>query len=260
MMDDSRRLKRGLKDVSPLFSVDEAPALSAAEPRGILRNTHPLQSVSVFCPHRPELSRSLSDSLMTQFNLLGQESMLLSVVPGSLPSNPLRGGQDGGLSYKRMVLTQHQLDHICHSKAKASGQTGASVLFFDFDPNHPVLFRKIIPMLDKSCLFLTPDLESLTEGLKLIKASSVLNPRLEYFAAYEGPDNPQKAAMLYERFSDIVSRRVGVSVNWLGSFDRTRPVSIAGIAIESLQPISVPDTLEKRALAGWMDPQPGAAG
>lgn len=254
-MDDGKRLKRGLKDISPLFGPEAAvpaPARVSAP-----KTAQPVQSLGVFCPQNAKQTLYLSSKFAFRIKAFGGECVLLSIggTKSQAPEKPLSLESPTGVHLKRFHLTLDQLEDACRFQSHAVENFGSSVFFFNFDYSNPIQFKKVMPMLDKWIIFLTPELESLTEAFKFIKASLALNHTLEYFVVCEGPKNSSKSSVLYERFSEIVSRRIGVSVNWLGEYDSASPETFAGISLESLQLTPALDSLEKRALAGWVYPE-----
>lgn len=251
-MDEARRLKRGLKDISPLFEKEKAESPLTLKP------IHPpgVQSLGVFCPQDARQNLFLNTSVACRMKQLGHECAMITIDQETKTAGSGFPPQ-GNPPLKHFKLTLSQLDEACRLGAKNPEHFGSSVLFFDFNYSNPIHFKKIIPIMDKWVLFLGSELESLTEAFKFIKASAGINRNLEYFIAYEGIDSPKKAVLLYERFSEIVSRRIGVSINWMGSFDRRIPASIGNLSMEGLQAPSAMDTIEKRALAGWVGPETG---
>lgn len=255
MINDGKRLKRGLKDISPLFG-QEIKAVQEIKPE--VKTSRPVQSLAVFCPRDPRQNLYLSSKFAFRIKAFGGDSVLLSIGenPKEPSEKPLNLESPTGMTLKRFHLTLAQLEDACRFHSHAAENFGSSVFFFNFDQANPLQFKKIIPMLDKGIIFLNQDLESLTEAFRFIKASLPLNQKLEYFVVCEGRSESSKSAVLYERFSEIVSRHIGISVNWLGEYDSAMPETFSGISLEALQLISPAfDTVEKRALAGWVYPE-----
>lgn len=252
MMPDGKRLRRGLKDISPLFDHGRLPERTPVS----LKAGRAIQSLAVFCPQDAIRNLYLSTRLASRIQLLGGECVLLSIVSKNLHRLEKLAHIENSESrnMKRFHLTLDQLEEVCHSDAPAAQNFGSPVFFFNCDFTNPLQLKKVVPMLDKGIFFLRPELESLTEAFKFIKTSLALNPTLEYFVICEGAENAQKSGILYERFSEMVSRRIGVSVNWLGSCSGASSDSFSGISTEPLQAASALDTVEKRSLAGWVYP------
>ena len=243
MIPEARRLKRGLKDISPLFD-DEAPSAKSPE----IKPFGGVQSLSVICPGNESQNSYLTSRMASKMHLLGIDCAVISI--GDEKKAAVPGGLEESRA-KRFVMSLAQFESVCGQGAKPSEKLGSSTFFFDFNYSNPIEYKKIIPVLDKWVLFLQPQLESLSEAFKFIKASLALNRNLEYFAAYDGPDHSQKSGILYERFADIVSRRLGVGVSWFGCCDGKTPgASLNGLSFETLQINPALDSLEKRALAG----------
>lgn len=120
----------------------------------------------------------------------------------------------------------------------------SGILLFDFDYSNPLYFEKIVPVLDQWILLIKPEQESLCEGYKFIKASVPLNRDLEYFIVLNEAAWDDRGILLFEKFSDMVSRRLGLSLHWLGYWDRMN--------LEPLRVFSSGDSVEKRVWADFV--------
>jgi hypothetical protein len=90
----------------------------------------------------------------------------------------------------------------------------------------------------------------------MLKAACVLNPRLEYFLLFDGDSADPRGPLLFERFSQMVARRLDVSLTWLGYFhlEETGSPENAPMALEHLcaSPNRPNESLEKIGLARWL--------
>lgn len=243
MREEPKHLKRGLKDISPLFQSmtvkkdHESMAVSTAVPPHV-------QSLSLFCPEAPQNSHFLNSCLAAKMQSLAYQCALISVGQQKV--------QKAHAPVKRFSISLRQFEEICQSKSRSAESFESSVFFFDFDYSNPITFEKVMPFLDRWILLLKPEQESITEGYKFLKASLPLNPNLECFVIVNGlPGNI--SSHLFERFSELTSRHLGVAPHWLGYFDPRFPSAMDGLALESLQMASG-DSLEKRALSGFVYP------
>jgi hypothetical protein len=249
MHEEPKHLKRGLKDLSPLFQANpqKQNAPLSVTPAPAPTPTTVLQSLNVLCPEAPQQSLFLNACMASKMQTLGYDSALISVRDKSHAEKPVT------TPVRRFELSPAQFEEICHSKIRSSESFGSSVFFFDFDYQNPIHVKKVLPILDKWILLIKPEQESISEGYKFIKTSLAMNPGLEYFMMINGMAG-NASTMLYERFSEMVSRRLGVALNWLGHFDLRFPSVTNGISLESLQAASSADSLEKRAFAGFIYP------
>ena len=253
-MEDPRKLKRGLKDVSHLF---ESPGLAqpACSPPDISSSNSGIQCWSLFSPDAPEESGLLNAYLASQLDSRVRSVSLVSFVspdgasasaapkPGSFHSNPM----------KRLSLPWAQFETLRGQVSRRSFKHSATqVLLLDCDYRRMPYFEKMMPMLDKWILLLQPTLESLTESYKRIKVSQVLNNRLEYFLLSSCLPGDEKSGLLFEQFSALVARRLGVHLIWLGNlcFSKgTEPVGQMDFEHLFLRPMENSDSMEKMALA-----------
>ena len=155
---------------------------------------------------------------------------------------------------KQIALSREQFDEICHSTTRAPRNFGGSVFFFDFDYDDPRCFEKVIPVLDKWVLFVKPEQESLAEAYKFIKASIPLSQHLEYFILINEAAPGNKGGPLFERFSEMASRRLGITLHGLGSMDPRHPGRLEGLILDNLRLMPPQESIEKRAFAEFIYP------
>lgn len=244
MREEPKHLKRGLKDISPLF---QSPLQKKRTPEPVLHQTAP-QFLSILSPESPRDSALLNAALAAKMRTLAFDCALISVGKKERYENG---------AAKQFSLSLSQFEEICHSKVRAANNFGSSLFFFNFDYSNPILFEKVLPLLDKWILIIKPDQESLAESYKFIKASKPLNLGMEYYIVINSLSE-QASSRLFEGFSEIVSRRLGIGLQWLGGGDMRFPSALDSLAWEGLLGASASDTIEKRAFAGFVYPSPQA--
>ena len=189
--------------------------------------------------------------LAGQISALGHSARIVSLVPeinGSAPEAPLH---EGGIRRHRMSLLEFEKN--CSSVLPLESLHGggsAAMLLLDFSWAYPSLFEKTIGLLDKIVFWVRPEMESLSQVYKWIKGSSGLNSRIECLLAYDG-ENERKGSLAFEKFSEMVSRRLGVDLSWLGCCPVSgMPSSSQALNLDLLLSQTNPLTLsEKKALA-----------
>lgn len=225
MMEDSRKLKRGLKDISPLFSNPQ----ESGQGDILVRSGAPdIQCLSLFSQETPEGLRSLRQYLGTR---LGTEDCpcFMVRIDSAVPKTNGKGSEQRWAEIPRTPpgffqeygLTWEQCQNFFKkdiASAKAYPSAGGFTVFLDFSYARLDYFEKILPLLDKWILLIEPKLRSLTETYRMIKASLLLNRSLEYFVLIQGPSDSENISVLFEQFSEFVTRRLGVHLNWLGHF------------------------------------------
>ena len=246
-MNESRRLKRGLSDLSPLFGPDQ----KRDTPKGFY-------CLSVFSPNFPGDSLFLNAYLASRIATAELPGSILSVDSHEGARAPQRDrtlrNESFGIRLRRITLSWDQLEALWNVPpvAKPAGASTSHALFLDFNYSHPGYFRKLIPILDQWILLVQPTTESLTEAYKMIKATVPLNPRLEYFLLFDGSGADPRGGLLFERFSEMAARRLGIHLVWLGSlhFPKESRALAADLALDHLflKPVPV-DSVEKMALA-----------
>lgn len=249
---DSKKLKRGLKDISPLFEDRSKPVNRLESSFETFKPVSRPQSISFWSAESSQGRTLLNSKMAARVQSKGCESLLISLKSEIMPAANLElpPGQ------KHYSLSLDQFEIICRSDLKPVEGFENAVLFFDFDYSNPVHFEKVIPMLDKWILLVGPELESLTEVFRFLKASMPLHKNLEYYFMAQTKDE-KIAESLYEKFSDMVSRRLGIAMNWLGLYETGKPEQQGEALYEILQSGPVHDSVEKRAFTGLAFPRTG---
>ena len=260
---EERKLKRGLKDISPLFGQEREVREVFVE-----GDKPPFQILSVFSPTLSGDSLFLNTYLASQLASRGKPCSILSIhskYPERVKEREENGGsavarqptvqESLGAHLRRHTLSWETLEQVCARpiERRPSNQFPAQTLFLDLEYSQASHFEKVIPLLDKWILYLQPSLESLGEAYKMMKAASVLNVHLEYFLLYAGKPSDKKGDCLYERFSEIVARRLGILLNWLGALHLPRGSQMirAELALDPLllKSFDFLDSREKISLA-----------
>lgn len=255
-IENEKKLKRGLKDISPLFKSVETsvkkttPALLKQE----------LQILNVSSPD------SYGDSLF--FNAFFASQLASPNRPCSLVSLNLPNSAESVLTQPRLesfgrYLNRHFLEWNTLSdilekslSQEESGSLDGGVLFLDFEYQNLFYAERIIPLLDKWILLLKPTLESLTEGYKMMKAGFSINKELEVFVVFEGQEDNAKSAFIFEQFSSLAFKNFGTSLSWLGWFDPSGKTEgfVSKLNLEQLlfRSRMHSSSFEKIAMAHWL--------
>ncbi len=253
-MEDPKKLVRGLKDISTLFSAvpEEAP----------VRHSPEIQVLGVSSPDCDGDSLLLNTFFASQIASPEKTCSLLSVLSRSAKvssGREDRSPESFGDHLKRYCLHWDELRDLFSgsSSPRAEGVLQSRDIFLDFECRHLLHFEKIISLLDKWVLLLKPTAESLTEGYKMMKLGRALNPQLEFFITLSGKAEEGKGAMIFERFSDFASRHLEVQLGWLGWMDLADPARhfSAALHAEALkyQSWNSKPTLQKFLLARWIE-------
>ncbi|MBU9888568.1 MAG: hypothetical protein KTQ49_01705 [Candidatus Omnitrophica bacterium] len=252
--DETKKLTRGLKDISPLFVV--APE----EPR----RYHPpgIQVLAASSLEGDGDGLFLNSFFAHQIASSERACSLVSVLPRHARISQEvrgRGSEPFGAHLNRYGLYWDELRNIA---------TGSSVpsegkilkdrdIFLDFECRQLILMDEILCLLDKWVLVLKPDGESLTEGYKTIKAGMAMNPRLRFFITLAGPVDVPKGEWIVTKFSELIFNHLGTSIGWLGWIDLSDPEKHFSVALHA-GPLHYEDwsdrpDLGKFGLACWLE-------
>jgi len=254
MTEDPKKLVRGLKDISPLFSQvpEEVPVLRSLE----------VQVLGVSSPDDDSDSLLLNSFFASQMATSQKACSLVSVLSRSskVVSEPSRGiSESFGEYLERYCLYWDELRDLLGgpSSGPAEGVLHSRDIFLDFEYRHLLHFEKAVCLLDKWVLLLKPTAESLAEGYKMMKVGLALNPQIEFYIALSGKAEGSKGEMIFERFSDFSAKHLDANLGWLGWMDLADAAGhfSASLQTESLcyQNWNTSPNLQKFMLAGWIE-------
>jgi hypothetical protein len=253
-MEDPKKLVRGLKDISPLFSTvsEEVPAQRSPE----------VQVLGVSSPDCDGDSLLLNTFFASQIASREKACSLISVLSrcAKVSSGPGKGMPESfGDHLKRYCLYWDELRALMNgpSSPRGEGVLQSRDIFLDFEYRHLLHFEKAVSLLDKWVLLLKPTAESLTEGYKMMKVGLALNPQLEFYITLSGKVEEAKGVMAFDRFSDFVARNLETHLGWLGWVDLADPTRHFSAALHTeplkYQQWNARPSLQKFMLAGWID-------
>lgn len=226
-MESSQRLKRGLKDLSPLFG-KIAPAVTEKNTTATELDRPSLRCLSVYSAHLSSDSLLLSTFLSSKLANGKTPCFILTLDTSGRNVSTPRAAESFGPHVKRLTLTegewgafQEGLTRVSEERSSA-GASSHELVFFDLEYSKLSHFARLIPVLDQCILLLQPTLESFTECYRLIKSTQYFHHRLEYFVLYEGSQSGNGAEAVFERFSHVISKRLGVNLVWLGHVEWPR--------------------------------------
>ena len=250
-MESSKKLTRGLEDVSPLFGPTiQPPAHRPAE----------IQILSVSSPRDEGDSLLLNTYFASRVASSQKPCSLISLLSRAANLCPWRSNikktEPFGQHIKRHSLFWDELKDVLEAGKQYRIREDRHI-FLDFEYFHLLYFPKLLSLLDKWVLLLKPTPESLTEGYKMIKAGLSLNPFMECFVLLESKVNPPSDSSIFEKFAALVSKHLNFNVSWLGWLDLSDPdhAFSAELNVDQLQfqPSQTKVTLEKMILAGWIE-------
>lgn len=256
-MEEPRKLKRGLKDISPLF---QSPEPEAEKKPCISSSLHlpsfegDFQVVSLFHPSRQDAVKRLCSVLAGKARDTGRACTVLSMDPAGAQGTQ---AQREGVRFLNLGASDFETlgTQAGTSRVRAS-EPQASIVFLEYSPAYPLELRNLLPMLDKWVFWVDGTMENLAEVYRMMKAGSVWNKKTDYFLIYDGPAGDKTGSRLFEKLADMASRRLGISLYWLGScLSSAAPeaVNYQTWDIDGLFSKTNPFNLsEKKALAGFI--------
>ncbi len=254
MMDDPKKLVRGLKDISPLFGTVSEEV--------VVRRAPEIQVLGVSSPDCDGDSLLLNTFFASQIASPDKACSLLSVLSRTAK---VSSGPDSGLpesfgdNLERYCLYWDELRDLVSGSflSRSEGVLRNRNIFLDFEYRHLLHFEKVISLLDKWVLLLKPTAESLTEGYKMMKVGLALNPQLEFYITLSGTSEEAKGVMVFDRFSNFASTHLDAHLGWLGWMDLADPARHFSAALHAeplkYQHWNAKPSLQKFMLAGWIE-------
>ena len=254
MTNDPKKLTRGLKDISPLFSTvsEEVP----------VRRSPEVQVLSVSSPDCDGDSLLLNTFFASQIASPDKACSLLSVLSrhAEVSSGPGNGMPESfGDHLERYCLYWDELRDLISGpfSPRTKGVLQSRDIFLDFEYGHLLHLEKAVSLLDKWVLLLKPTAESLTEGYKMMKVGLALNPQLEFYITLSGEAEGAKGEMVFDRFSDFTVRHLDAHLGWLGWMDLADPARHFSAALHTeplkYQHWNARPSLQKFMLAEWIE-------
>ncbi len=220
-----KKLKRGLEDISPLFR--NAPS-SSSSPTEILSPCafkFDVQFLTVCVPdHEGDAFLSnayLASQVIRQSSLF---SSLVSIIPGAENVFPSVEHLDSRISRLRLspeelwALTQNGRNHLSGEGVRPSEPQNPFLVFLEFEPSQFRSLSRVALLLDRVILFVPSQVESLREAYRLMKIFWNLNREIEFLLLFRDKVlSLKRQEYLFEQFSLIASRFLGISPGWLGN-------------------------------------------
>lgn len=242
-----KKLKRGLEDLSPLFRSQPESAMTAVPTAPATMETPFEVEFLAVCTPDQEGDAFLANAYVAS-QVLSQSPLrasLVSIAPGfnalparspaSFPSFELLN-----LNLSRISVSHQELWSFMsrtssgrqdRSSSTSSLGSPSTLVFLEFEPAQFHSLARIALLLDRIILFVQPQAESLREAYRLIKVFWHLNREIEFSLLFRAlGSSGREEEFLFERFSLIASRFLGISTGWLGnlSFPGNKNLSSQG--------------------------------
>lgn len=210
---DSKKLVRGLKDISNLFH-DSQPLMPETTP-AVSR----LQVLSVLCPDAPSLSLILNTRIASHFAQSINPLPLISIEDGKFVNAPHNHSHDPNEKrLKHLVMSLEAFTDLCLKDSdKETFGYRTPYLFLSFDQTRDLSADKLYPVIDKLIIYVRPLLRSITESYKLIKQSFSRNKNIDFFLLFDGAQDDPRGKIIFEKISSMASHHLSTHMYWLGN-------------------------------------------
>lgn len=225
-MKETKRLKRGLKDISALFQETSQTRESSAVVDIVDKAS--VTCVNLYSPERGD-SNLFSAFLGSQLAKASSPCTIVNLEGYSVRSSSEKKSEHILDTYsphhRRIHCGWEQIESLWHKQGfeePEPGLCGHEIILFDFDYLQVVHFERMITLLDKWIGVIRPSMEALTETYKVMKSLKAFNPYLEFFVILEGDVQDPKLGRLFEKFSEMAASRLGITLQCLGGVQWSR--------------------------------------
>ena len=220
-MNEEKRLKRGLGDVSQLFASTSRPAEEkpAEPPAGAGAAFSAFQCMAAAAPSEPAHHALLVQTLAAQLASLRRGLTVLSLPPLPARRSEKRAAVIMEPNARHFQVSWDEMQSFLRGAAAHAERfvPRPEMLLLDFDPEHPAYFEKLLPVMDRYILLASPTLESLSETYRMVKSAHAANKKLEFGLLINAVPEDPRAPLLFEKMSQMISARLGIQLNWLGT-------------------------------------------
>lgn len=250
-----KRLKRGLRDLSPLFQ-RAVPSPVAFEVQFLTVCVADHEGDSFLA------NAYVASQVVRQTSLFASLVSVASPLNGPTPRSPTLSPSPELLDSRifRLPLSHQELWTLTQNgsslkegfpRTQAKEDFDPFLIFLDFEPSQFRSLARIALLLDRVVLFVQPQVESLREAYRLMKTFWSLNREIDFLLLFRGHlDAETQRGFFFERFSLITSRFLGISPDWLGELafpDKDHPslVSREGSSGLHLEPLLAAEGLRR---------------
>lgn len=226
------KLKRGLSDISPLFSKETEDFRPRAQ---ILAPAKTLSGSGG--PVTPEIcfvwsaddegdAHFLNNFFASKMVANDSSALLMTFEDGDGIASKAVRSEPWGQSLQRICLPAASLEKAFREPSQWSYQQGSEKtkvqIFLEISMKSLLSCPDLIRSLDHVILFLKPNVDSVTETYRKLKRLAAFELKAEVTVLFDADDAGGLPSRLYELFSDFVSRRLSLSMNFLGTLHLSR--------------------------------------
>jgi len=225
------KLKRGLSEISPLFTKTSrlSDSMVVHEPDSVLPPSSLLGQPEIVFSWSVDdeadahfLNNYFASKLVSPHSpglliTVGTERKQTESVPKSEPWND---------SLRRLCVPASQINEAFSSKLMtydgALSFEFGNRIFLEMKMNVLLKSPDLIKSLDRVVLFMHPQVESITETYRKLKKMAACGLSADISIVFDADDAAGLSARVYELFSDFVSKRLSLNSNYLGTLHLSR--------------------------------------
>ncbi|HRK62133.1 MAG TPA: hypothetical protein PLY88_06260 [Candidatus Omnitrophota bacterium] len=230
-MKERLKLKRGLSEISPLFTKTSrlSDSMVVHEPDSVLPPSSLLGQPEIVFSWSVDdeadahfLNNYFASKLVSPHSpglliTVGTERKQTESVPKSEPWND---------SLRRLCVPASQINEAFSSKLMtydgALSFEFGNRIFLEMKMNVLLKSPDLIKSLDRVVLFMHPQVESITETYRKLKKMAACGLSADISIVFDADDAAGLSARVYELFSDFVSKRLSLNSNYLGTLHLSR--------------------------------------
>ncbi len=265
-MSERLKLTRGLADISPIFEKEKF--FSPAGPRIVEPQTLVMGRKAAAAPEIYFIwseddegdAHFLNNFFASKMVEPDAEALLMSFEDKTNHISKEVKAEPWNRSLRRISLPEKRIQEAFNGSNPKPSPTANKIgtqIFLEMNINslsaHPALVRS----LDHVVFFLKPQVESVTETYRKLKYLAALGMKAEVTVLFDADDAAGLPSRLYELFSDFVSRRLSLSMNYLGTLHLSRGADglRQDICWESWNSMrsSLTESIEKMHFLTWVE-------
>ncbi len=230
-MTERLKLKRGLADISPLFEREEIPRVRTriVEPNQTLVMGRKTVSTPEICFIWSEDDEGdahfLNNFFASKMVRPDSPALLMSFEDQPYVVSKNTGPEPWNRSLRRIRLPVSRVKEAFNDSnwvpEPTLEKTGTQI-FLEMSIESLFSCSELVRSLDHVIFFLKPQVDSVTETYRKLKYLTALGMRADVTVLFDADDAGGLPSRLYELFSDFVSKRLSLSMNYLGTLHLSR--------------------------------------
>jgi len=223
------KLKRGLSDISPLFAKERVttilPRARVVAPERVFPSSVLPEVYFIWSADEEGDAHFLNNFFASKMVAPNSTALLMTLSDKDMPVEKHSKFESWNKSLHRIQLPVNRVQEA-FDQAKCDSAHDShfseSQIFLEMSASLLASRPELVRILDHFVLFLKPQVESVTETYRKLKRFAALGMAAEVTILFDADDAGGLPARLYELFSEFVSQRLSLSVNYLGTLHLSR--------------------------------------